>query len=475
MAASACNEFVSGVGQQLGIGIVRIFAHHLLAVITGLLRQAHTSAYQEKVVAGIGNLFVLGIVSNESEQGLACQGEVAKPLLLQHAGLEQGVAQYLVRCGHLLLRYGYLLQVEGLVSGVVLHAVVEFLFLIVSAGVFPFLGLHQFGQPLGHLSVHGKTALVGPSPVVGVPALAPLAEEGVLALEHGIGVAEIPALPGFVLLHLPVGVLALLLGSTLGSHCIVARSAVCGIPLCLLFLLLDVFLCQAFGNRYALLFRQLGQKLQAVLQFYGGKRFGKALQRLCPLLHLLVFVVLLVQRRKALLVAACRLCIVFLFPVQGGQTQEQCSLGASALALLQAILPGIGAAQGIPCIQVYVAYGQVYLVGILLVLAALGHALQLAYHLACLRGAGHFRLEHTGIEAHLIGRVGTDNLLQGIVCLLALSRFAAQLPEQKVEAGAGYAALLPADGLLEQGYGLLVLPCLYEPCRTAVVVLLLCP
>ena len=185
---------------------------------------------------------------------------------------------------------------------------------------------------------------------------------------------------------------------------------------------------------------------------------------------MLVIIGFLLQSRQAFLITTSSLGIVFPLPMQLCQSEQQSSLRCATTTQHQSLLPCTDTIHRIGHIHIYITYGQVYLVGILLVVVVLGHALQLAYHLARLILARHFRLQHSCIEGHLIGRIGTNNLLQSLVCLVLVARFPVQLSQEIIQSCFGKSSLRHLDGIPQQRYSLLVLTRLYKPCSLAVLI-----
>ena len=216
MPASTRYHLVLRIAQQLGITALWVFLYDQIFVAKRLVFQSHTSAHQEEMIICIVHLLVLGIIFHQTGQCLASKGIIAQLLMLQHTSHQEGITQELMRGLHLLLCHGYLFQIKGLVARVVLQRIHVLLSLIAIVYLYVIFALFQLGYAFWQFSIHGKSALVCPSPVVGILSLAPLAEEGILALLHRIGIAEIPSLLGITARLLPIGHSRILLGLCLG-------------------------------------------------------------------------------------------------------------------------------------------------------------------------------------------------------------------------------------------------------------------
>ena len=149
------------------------------------------------------------------------------------------------------------------------------------------------------------------------------------------------------------------------------------------------------------------------------------------------------------------------------------SLDSSAPAFLGAFLPGIYAVQGVALVHIDIAYGIVYLVGILLVVLVAGHTLQFPDCLLSMSLACNLASQHLCVQAHNVWGIGADYPGQCLVGRIVVADLMAQLSQQVVKSRSGDMASLILYDLFQQGYSLLVLTCLYQPCRTAVVVALL--
>ena len=236
--------------------------------------------------------------------------------------------------------------------------------------------------------------LVHALPVVHILALAPLLLERRLTLAHRHLVVEVPLRVALVLQVL------LVLHRRVVAELIVLRHVVAAVHLvlrvllrlqsALLLLLLLQSLDSAVDGSVAVALAHLGERLQRVLQVYGVGVRHEVVQNLRAVRQLLVVLALLVEHTDGLTIAALRVVVALLVPVDVAELQQQHALlYARACGFSRSALVGVDGLYGVTLCEVYVADGVVHLVEIFLVLVRACHALQSANHLLRLTYGHH--------------------------------------------------------------------------------------
>ena len=118
----------------------------------------------------------------------------------------------------------------------------------------------------------------------------------------------------------------------------------------------------------------------------------------------------LVQDSYASLIGAGGIDVLLHLPIQITELQQQHSFVRTILgSVLYAFLPCVDAMSGVIYVHVDVTHCVIDLIQIVFVLVALGHSLQLGYHLTEFAAGHNLSLGYTGTECHLVRRVGTHN------------------------------------------------------------------
>jgi len=246
----------------------------------------------------------------------------------------------------------------------------------------------------------------------------------------------------------------LALGTGVGSVCRSVLSCLLGF----FFLLFLQGFDDAVYGRQALAFRHLGQFLQAVLKFHGIQVGGGLVECLRAPFRFGVFLMLFVQDGNALGVCALGIDVFFCLPVDLRQTKQHHSLGGSALgAFLSPLLVGADAFERVAARKVDVANGVVHLVEIVLVLVALGHALEFFNHGLGRVARHHLGLQDAGIEGQFVGRIAAHDAGKRLVGIVVQSQFVLHLPHEEVQSRALQLVFGVLNGLAQFGDGLFVL------------------
>ena len=288
-----------------------------------------------------------------------------------------------------------------------------------------------------------------------------------LTLAHRHLVVEVPLCIALVLLVLHRRVVAELV---VLRHVVAAVLLVLCVLLSLQSALLLLLLLQrldgAVDGCVAFALAHLGERLQRVLQVYGVGVWYEVVQNLRALRKLLVVLALLVEHTDSLTVAALRVGVALLVPVDVAQLQQQHALlYARACSLSRSALVGVDSLRGVVLRQIDVADGVVYLVEIVLVLVRACHALQSANHLLRLTGRHHLRHGDARVELQFVRRVELHHVLAQ--CRLHLSH-------EKPFAGALLASHLVLYHVTQVGNSFLVFASVHVVVGVGVVPLLAC-
>ena len=297
-----------------------------------------------------------------------------------------------------------------------------------------------------------------------------------LTLAHRHLVVEVPLCIALVLLVLHRRVVAEL---------VVLRHIVAAVLLVLcvllsqqsafLLLLLLQRLDGAVDGCVALALAHLGERLQRVLQVYGVGVRHEVVQNLRACCKLLVVLTLLVEHTDSLTVAALRVVVALLVPIDVAQLQQQHALlYARACSLSRSALVGDDSLRGVVLRQIDVADGVVYLVEIVLILVRACHALQSANHLLRLTGRHHLRHADACVELQLVGWVELRHVLERLHRLHVVAQCCLHLSHEEPLACALLASHLVLYHVAQVGYGFLVFARVYVVVGVCVVPLLAC-
>ena len=318
--------------------------------------------------------------------------------------------------------------------------------------------------------------LVHALPVVHILALAPLLLERRLTLTHRHLVVEVPLRVALVLLVLHSRVVAELV---VLRHVVAAVHLVLRVLLCLqsAFLLLLLLQCLdgAVDGSVAVALAHLGERLQRVLQVYGIGVRHEVVQNLRAVRQLLVVLALFVEHTYSLTVAALRVVVALLVPVDVAELQQQHALlYARARGFSRSALVGVDGLCGVALCEVYVADGVVHLVEIFLVLVRACHTLQPAYHLLRLTYGHHLRHADACVELQLVGWVELRHVLERLHRLHVVAQRCLHLSHEEPLACALLASHLVLDDVAQVGNSFLVFARVYVVVGVGVVPLLAC-
>ena len=318
--------------------------------------------------------------------------------------------------------------------------------------------------------------LVHALPVVHILALAPLLLECRLTLAHRHLVVEVPLRVALVLLVLHRCVVAELI---VLRHVVAAVHLVLRVLLCLqsAFLLLLLLQCldSAVDGSVAVALAHLGERLQRVLQVYGVGVWHEVVQNLRAVRQLLVVLALFVEHTDGLTVAALRVVVALLVPVDVAELQQQHALlYARARGFSRSALVGVDGLCGVALCEVYVADGVVHLVEIFLVLVRACHTLQSANHLLRLSYGHHLRHADACVELQLVGWVELRHVLERLHRLHVVAQRCLHLSHEEPLACALFASHLVLDDVAQVGYSFLVFARVYVVVGVGVVPLLAC-
>ena len=445
------------VGEQCGPLALRILALQARQPCPRLPHVALAGIEQEEVVIHVVHVLVVGILVGEPSQMSLAEPQVVELVFEDDARMVESVLQYLVAGCHLLLGEGYLRQVV-LAAVRVEGGAVGGRRLVVRQAVGRHVGSVVVCQSVGVVGClrarHHR--LVDALPVVHILALAPQFLEGGLTLADGQRVVEIPCV-GLLRADVPLG------SSVLPLHHVVAAPValhlllgiLLSLAVALLLLLPFQFGYHAVDGGITVFLAHLGECLQRILQVDGVGIGCQLVEYLRAFRQLLVVVAVLVQQSDGLSVAASGIAELLLLPVQVAQVQQQHTLlNAVARALLVALLVGGNGVHGVFLCEVDIADGIVHLVQVFLVVVVGGHALQLAYHLACPAASHHLGHGDAGVELNLVGGIQPHHVLESLVGLRALALCRIDLSQQIPFARLLLLAHLVLDYLLQVGNGL---------------------
>ena len=466
MLAEAGVLFEEGVAEQRCPLALRVLGLQVGYAGVGLLGLALSGVEQEQVVPHLVHLAEVGVTVRQPQQLLLRQLQIVELVFEDDAGVEQSVGDDVIALDLLLFGEGYLCQVVlagvrvvGVGGGVGRGSRRCARGQTVLQGLGDVCPIQVLGAVGGVLTAHQVDhGLVGPLPVVNVLALAPLLLELLLSLADGRLVVEVP-----------LGVLAT--GSR-GGGGRALRGAVADGALALLRLLYLRFLCasllfflfllqfvdDAVDGRQPFLFGHGCQLLQRVLQIDGVSVGHQFVEHLRAVRQFLVVRALFVQQSDGFAIAALRVVVFFLYPVEIAELQQQHAFfNAAARGFLVAFLVGANGAGRVFLHEVDVAHGVVDLVQVVLVVVVGSHAPQLPDHLGTVALGHHFRLCYAGVEVQLVGRVLCTHFSVGPVGLLFVAERGLYLSQQEVFACLLRLPLLVSDDFPEVGQGLLVL------------------
>ena len=132
---------------------------------------------------------------------------------------------------------------------------------------------------------------------------------------------------------------------------------------------------------------------------YGVGVWHEVVQNLRAVRQLLVVFALFVEHTDGLTVAALRVVVALLVPVDVAELQQQHALlYARARGFSRSALVGVDGLCGVALCEVYVADGVVHLVEVFLVLVRACHTLQPANHLLRLSNGHHLRHADACVE-----------------------------------------------------------------------------